>query len=222
MCAVVMAGVLFVLMMTLIRTPRAGKPSRTFSVSLLAERPPVRAAQARQPHSRQVAPSAMLRPMPRPSMPVQASGRMRSVARPQLAPVIQGRIELTVPSLPRARVGSTPGIHWRRALGDYFKRHNVRSAPFSLRALPLRKSSVLELPERMRLSSGAEIDRIGDRCYDVPASNYQINRAISPQFARVMQGLQPLFAHEVPCSGTQKTPGEEFLEKLRKRGYGGP
>lgn len=91
-----------------------------------------------------------------------------------------------------------------------------------MRKLPKSRFSPLDTPERIRLSSGAEIDRIGERCYGIPASNYRIDTAISPQFARVMQAMQPLFAHEVSCPGMQrKTPGKEFLDWLHKHGYGG-
>lgn len=72
-----------------------------------------------------------------------------------------------------------------------------------MRKLPKSRFSLLDTPELIRLSNGAEIDRIGERCYSIPASNCRIDTAINPQFARVMQ---PLFAHEVSCPGMQRKP----------------
>ncbi len=125
--------------------------------------------------------------------------------------------------MPRMPARPLTGIDWMRAFRRYLKQQNSTPAMFSMPKLPQRRPSLLDGPKRIRLSDGADIERIGKRCYLVPADNYQTNAAIDPQFARLMQTMRPLFAHAVSCNpGARKTLGEEFLEALHKRGYGSP
>ena len=146
---------------------------------------------------------------------------MLPVVRPLLVTVLKQKLGSVLYVLPHARAGVPSIIHWRSALEDYFKRHSVRSDPFSLRTLAPSTPSIQELPERMRLIGGAEIDHIGTHCYAVPASGYSVDVAISPQFARVMQAMQPLFAHEVPCNpGSRKTLEETFGSSAEFVGQG--
>ncbi|MGH8428499.1 MAG: hypothetical protein ACRES7_11065, partial [Gammaproteobacteria bacterium] len=149
--------------------------------------------------------------------------RLPRIVRPTLA--LSSRVEQVSPALSIATTPAARGVDWAQALRDYLDSTTSRKrGPFEMPRFPKRPPSVLALPERMRLSSGGEIDRIGKHCYAVSSDiTYNPEASPDPGFARYMHSIQSLFAHEVPCdSGANKTWGEDFLEHLSRLGYKPP
>lgn len=180
-CAIVVTLALFVMMKVLVHSPRAVMPQSVFPVYLSDIPVPHTASVPGKPLPGNV-------PALRPRLLLQSVGSLSipKILRPIRVPELRGVGKVLLFPLPRMRTISSSGFRWRQALGDYLDRRATGSAPFSMRKLPKSRFSPLDAPERIRLSSGAEIDRIGERCYGIPASNYRIDMAISPQFARVM------------------------------------
>lgn len=216
-CAVGVAFGLFALMMLLIRTPRPPAHHRTFGVFLRKG--------SLQPHPRSPA-RVPLREHPPP-----LRTRPRSVALPAAAQPPIPR-PLNMPTLPESSslaqfpamriMSPAKRIEWRPGLEQYLRERRGQSL-FSLPVLPTRRAPILGGATRLRLSGGAEIDRIGDRCYGVPSVESLPGTTGDPGYARFMQALQPLFAHRVPCPGTARDDlGESFLKALRRRIGGSP
>ncbi len=218
-CAVVVALALFAMMKALIRMPRMVSSPQTFPVFLREVTLPGPAPEPYKSFSRK----AVLPVASHPFRNLSVSAPMVKIVHPVLAPVLPSASTEVSSFMPRMQARPLTGIDWMRAFRHYLKQRNPIPIPFSMPKLPQRRPSLLDEPERIRLSDGADIERIGKRCYLVPSDNYQTNAAIDPQFARLMQTMRPLFAHAVSCDpDARKTLGEEFLEALRKRGYGSP
>lgn len=204
--ALVTAG-LFELMQRLVRPPRAAvRRPRTVTVVLLDR------------------PYAPVAPMP----PRTNRERHRLPPRPPVgvrpgAATQRGPAARTVPAQPSATRSRSVASPLLLGLGDGFWHRGHASRLFTPAELPPRPPSVFELPQRLRLSAGIEIDRIGRRCYVVTsdlAYNGEANG--NPVLAGVMHTMLPLFAHEVPCeSGGDDAFLRELLDRLRRRGYGG-
>jgi hypothetical protein len=217
--AVVVALALFAMMKALIRMPRTVPSLQTFSVFLRGVTLPGPAPEPHKFFSRKAVPPVA----PYPFRNSSVSAPMVKIVRSVLAPVLPNVNTRVSFFMPRMQARPLTGINWMRAFRRYLKQRNSTPAPFSMPKLPQRRLSLLDGPERIHLSDGADLERIGKHCYLVPADNYQTNAAIDPQFARLMQTMRPLFAHAVFCDpDARKTLGEEFLEALRKRGYGSP
>ncbi len=213
--AVVVALALFAMMKALILMPRMVSSPPTFSVFLREVTLPGPAPRPHKSFSRKAVPPVA----PHPFRNLSVSTPMVKIVRPVLAPVLPSASTEVSSFMPRMQARPLTGIDWMRAFRHYLKQQNSTPAMFSMPKLPPRRLSLLDGPKRIRLSDGADIDRIGKRCYLVPADNYQTNAAIDPQ----VQTMQPLFVHAVSCNpGARKTLGEEFLEALHKRGYGSP
>lgn len=123
---------------------------------------------------------------------------------------------------PDALAASPAGrIEWRQALKQYLRARPGKS-PFSKPRLQTPGVPVLDVPVRLRTIGGGEVDRIGDRCYAVPAVDSLPEMSADPGHARYMQAMQPLFAHEVPCGSVPDSMGESFLKALRRLVDGPP
>lgn len=117
---------------------------------------------------------------------------------------------MQVPAVPPAG-----HLEWRRALGQYLRKQSGKSL-FSKPRLKSPEMPALDGSLRLRTSGGAEIDRIGDTCYAVPAADQLPELSGDPVHARFMQAMQPLFAHEVSCPGAAGDDlGKSFLKALR-------
>ena len=216
-CAVAVAFGLFALMMLLIRTPRPPVHHRVFRVFLREGRlrprlrSPARVPVREHPPPLRTRPRSVVLPAPvRPPIP-------RPLSMPTL-PESSSPVEFPA----KRTMSPARRIEWRPALEAYLRGRPGQSL-FSLPALPARRTPLLDGATRLRLSGGAEIDRIGDRCYGVPAVESLPETTADPGYTRFMQALQPLFAHRVPCPGTARDSlGESFLKALRRRLGGSP
>jgi hypothetical protein len=216
--AVVVALALFAMMKVLIRMPRTVSSPQTFLIFLRKVTLPGSAPRPHKSFFRKAVPPVAPH-LHNASVSVPAAKIVRSVLAPVL-PNVNTRVSFF---MPRMQAKPLTGIGWMRVFRRYLKQRSSTPAPFSMPKLPQRRPSLLDGPERIRLSDGADLERIGKHCYLVPADNYQTNAAIDPQFARLMQTMRPLFAHAVSCNpDARKTLGKEFLEALHKRGYGSP
>lgn len=112
-------------------------------------------------------------------------------------------------------------IDWQRSLNAYFREREKKPAPFRAPALLPRPPSVLDLPARMRFSGGTEIDRIGDTCYAVTADEASTRPlGANTLQLRLWRSSIALLGHKVPClPGLLRSPGQELLDRLSKRGY---
>lgn len=156
-----------------------------------------------------------------PAAPRYASPGLRArVRRPAIAPS-------PVPPSARFPPASTAPpwhrghIDWAAPLHRYLQEGAAKR--FLPPVLPPRPRSVYDIPRRMRLSTGGEVDRIGLRCYatlfDIA---YNDEASGNPALARVMHAMLPLFAHAVPCRpGFDDSFARDLLERLRARGYRG-
>lgn len=219
-CAAALAFGLFALMTFLIRVPRPPAHHRTFSVFLRegALRP--------SPAHRERAPSRKRPPRlrPAPESAVVTAPQRPLVPRPIRTPSLPDTS--FTPQLPALKIVSpaTSPVEWRQALGRYMSAQS-RQSPFAERRLPARRTPALDLGglTRLRTGDGAEIDRIGDRCYGVPAADQLPEVSADPGYARFMQALQPLFAHQVPCPGVSRDSlGAAFLKALQRKIRGAP
>lgn len=111
-------------------------------------------------------------------------------------------------------------IDWRGPLNDYLREQEKKSPPFAA-PIPPQPPAAPGLPVRMRFSGGFEIDRIGNTCYAVTADEASTRPSgANTSQLQVWHAMLPLFAHEVSCEpGATLSLGQEFLERLRKRGY---
>lgn len=218
-CAAAVAMGLFALMMFLVRPPRPPARHKAFSVFLRAAGPlpsPVHPARAtsrkRPPRLRRRPGSTLVTAPPRPP-----------VLRPIRMPSLPDASRLALRPDIRAAAPVPSPVQWRQALEQYLGARSGPS-PFSKPRLPGHRAPapVLGGLTRLRTGDGGEIDRIGDRCYAVPAADPLPEMAADPGHARFMQALQPLFAHRVTCpGGSRDTLGESFLKALRRQ-LGGP
>lgn len=81
-----------------------------------------------------------------------------------------------------------------------------------------KKEKVLP-PERVRISGGGEIDRIGNTCYEVPdAGGGSSDTGESAVEADENRALSSLYARQVSCDETNNSVAQDFLKQLKKRG----
>lgn len=187
------------LVVSVVPRPEISRPTRRARPP-----PPATSARAAKP-----SPSARLRP----ARPARHLSRRALALHFAVPPVFS-------PEAPSVSKKSTY-IDWQRALNDYFREREKKPAPFRAPVLPPRPPSVLDLPARMRFSGGTEIDRIGNTCYAVTADEAR-NRPLGANTLqlRLWRASISLFGHKVPClPGLLRSPGQEFIDRLRKRGY---
>lgn len=204
---------LFGLMQALVRSPpEAPAEFAPASVEWLA-RAPERLLPERSRPRPGAAPEAARRPAPQEA----TSAVAVRISRPSLLLSSHPAIVAPALGLPHAVSHAGRPLNWSTPLNDYLSQESRASLLFRPPRLRPRPPSPHELPQRMRLGTGGEIDRIGTQCYAAPfdvADNPEAGPA--PVLAREMHAMQSLFAHEVPCdeAGLQGL-GDEFLLKLR-------